>query len=68
MPPHFIPELYYKERKINYRYAVETDDKTVVEKDIKDNSIFPIESHCLFYGAGNSWKWIIIDVSKQQTV
>ena len=63
LPSHLIPEWYYKDRFIpEYRYAVEADNKELIEQDLQENAILPSKSHYLIYGTGgSSTKWIIID-------
>lgn len=58
---HFIPDWYYKDQfKPEYKYAVEADAKELIEEDLKDNSILPLNSYYLIYNTKLS-KWIIID-------
>lgn len=58
---HFIPERYYKNRFVpEYKYIVKVENKELIEKDLKVNSILPPECHYLLYDTGFS-KWIIID-------
>ena len=43
LPLHFIPEWYYEDQFIpEYRFAVEADNKEVIEEDLKANSIMPL--------------------------
>lgn len=61
LPSHFIPEWYYKNHFVpEYSYAVEAEDKELIEEDLKVNSILPPQCHYLLYGSGFS-EWIIID-------
>lgn len=59
LPLHFIPKWYYENQFIpEYRYAIEADDKEIIEEELRTNSILPLKSHYLIYGTD---KWIIID-------
>lgn len=50
LPLHFIPEWYYEDQFIpEYRFAVEADNKEVIEEDLKANSIMPLNYHYLLY-------------------
>lgn len=62
LPLHFIPEWYYKDRFVpEYRYAVEADNKGVIEADLKNNSILPLDYHYMLYrGEDSSLRWIAI--------
>lgn len=61
LPLHFIPERYYKKRFApQYKYAVESEKKELIEEDLKVNSILPRECYYLIYGTGFT-KWMIID-------
>lgn len=58
--PHFIPEWFYKELSLpEYRYAVEADNKELIEEDLEANSILPLDYHYLIYGDGKEGlKWV----------
>jgi hypothetical protein len=46
MPQHFIPDTYYKRFPLpEYRYAVDAENKSLIEEDLKVNSILPKEYH-----------------------
>lgn len=62
LPLHFIPEWYYKDQFIpKYRFAVEADNKEIIEEDLKANSIMPLDYHYLLYrGDNNLVKWVAI--------
>lgn len=46
LPLHFIPDAYYKRIPLpEYRYAVEAENKLLIEEDLKVNSILPKEYH-----------------------
>ena len=62
LPMHFISEAYYKDRFLpTYRYAAEADNKELIENDLKENSILPLDYHYLYYrGEDSLLKWIAI--------
>lgn len=61
LPKHFIPETFYKDRFLpKYRYAVKADDMTVIEEDLRNNSILPLGYHYIYYGSGEGPKWVVI--------
>ncbi len=46
LPLHLVPETYYKKIPLpQYRYAVEAENKSLIEEDLKVNSILPKEYH-----------------------
>ena len=46
LPLHLVPETYYKKIPLpQYRYAVEAENKSLIEEDLKANSILPKEYH-----------------------
>ena len=46
LPLHFIPDAYYKRIPLpEYRYAVDAENKSLIEEDLKVNSILPKEYH-----------------------
>lgn len=61
LPKHFIPEVFYKDKFLpEYRYAVEADNKEVLEEDLRNNSILPLDYHYLYYGNSEGLKWFAI--------
>lgn len=62
LPKHFIPETFYKNKFLpKYRYAVEADNKEVIEEDLNNNSILPLDYHYMLYrGEDSSLRWIAI--------
>lgn len=62
LPMHFISEAYYKDRFLfQYRYAAEADDKELIENDLEEHSILPLDYHYLYYrGEDTHLKWIVI--------
>lgn len=66
LPKHFIPETFYKNKFLpKYRYAVEADNKEVIEEDLNNNSILPLDYHYMLYrGEDSSLRWIAIKDDK----
>lgn len=61
LPKHFIPEAFYKDKFLpKYRYAVEADNKEVIEEDLKNNSILPLDYHYFYYAHSEGPKWLAI--------
>lgn len=62
LPLHFIPEWYYKDKSIpEYKYAIEADNKGIIEEDLKSNPIMPLNYHYLLYrNNDNFMAWIAI--------
>lgn len=64
LPSHLIPKWYYEEQPLPmYRYAVEADNKAVVEEDLKTYPILPLDYHYLLYSGFDEeylGKWIAI--------
>lgn len=62
LPKHFIPETFYKNEFLpKYRYTVEADNKEVIEEDLKNNSVLPLDYHYMLYrGEDSSLRWIAI--------
>lgn len=61
LPKHFIPEAFYKDKFLpTYKYAVEADNKEVIEEDLKNNSILPLDYHYFYYGNSEGPKWLAI--------
>lgn len=66
LPKHFIPETFYKNKFLpKYRYVVEADNKEVIEEDLNNNSILPLDYHYMLYrGEDSSLRWIAIKDDK----
>lgn len=66
LPLHFIPEWFYEEHVLpKYKYAVEADQKEVIETDLKENSIIPLGYHYLIYrGRDALVRWFAIKDDK----
>ena len=62
LPLHFIPKTYYDNIPLpQYRYAVEADNKELIEQDLEDNSLIPLDYHDMLYrGEDNFLKWIAL--------
>ena len=66
LPLHFIPEWFYEEHVLpKYKYAVEADKKEVIETDLKESSIIPLDYHYLLYRGGDALlRWFAIKDDK----
>ena len=66
LPKHFIPETFYKNKFLpKYRYPVEADNKEVIEENLNNNSILPLDYHYMLYrGEDSSLRWIAIKDDK----
>lgn len=66
LPQHFIPEAYYKNIPLpEYRYAVEAENKSLIEEDLRANSILPTKYHYMLCHSGEGFlKWIGIQDEK----
>lgn len=62
LPLHLIPKAYYDNIPLpQYRYAVEADNKELIEQDLKDNSLIPLDYHDMLYrGEDATLKWIAL--------
>lgn len=60
LPQHCIPETYYKDIPLpQYQYAVEAENKSLVEEDLKANSILPTKYHYMLCRNGEGYlKWM----------
>lgn len=60
LPLHFIPDAYYKRFPLpEYRYAVEAENKSPIEEDLKANSILPKEYHYMLYSNIDGYRKLI---------
>lgn len=60
LPLHFIPDTYYKRFPLpEYRYAVEAENKSLIEEDLKANSILPKEYHYMIYSNIDGYRKLI---------
>ena len=62
LPLHFIPEAFYENTSLpQYRYAADADNKELIEQDLKDNSLIPLDYHDMLYrGEDATLKWIAL--------
>lgn len=60
LPLHFIPDAYYKRIPLpEYRYAVEAENKSPIEEDLKANSLLPTKYHYMLCHSGEGYlKWM----------
>lgn len=60
LPLHLVPETYYKHIPLpRYRYAVEAENKSLIEDDLKTSTLLPLDCHYLYYSSeGDFLKWI----------
>ena len=62
LPLHLIPKAYYDNIPLpQYRYAVEADNKELIEQDLENNPLIPLDYHDMLYrGEDNFLKWIAL--------
>lgn len=62
VPLHFIPKAYYDNVPLpQYRYAVNADNKELIEQDLKDLSLIPLDYHNMVYRGEDSFlRWIAL--------
>lgn len=60
LPIHLVPDTYYKRIPFTqYRYVVKADNKSLIEDDLKMNTLLPLDYHFLYYNStGGFLKWI----------
>lgn len=60
LPLHFIPDAYYKRIPLpEYRYAVDAENKLLIEEDLKANSLLPTKYHYMLCHSGEGYlKWM----------
>lgn len=60
LPIHLVPDTYYKRIPFTqYRYVVEAENKSLIEDDLKMNTLLPLDYHFLYYNStGGLLKWI----------
>ena len=60
LPLHFIPDAYYKRFPLpECRYAVEAENKSLIEEDLKVNSILPKKYHYMLYSSIDGYRKLI---------
>ena len=62
LPEHLLPQQYYENETFvpEYRFAVEAEQKELIEKDLKENPPFMVGANVIVYGEGLS-RWIALD-------
>ena len=62
VPEHLLPKQYYENETFvpEYRFAVEAEQKELIEKDLKENPPFMVGANVIIYGEGLS-RWIALD-------
>ncbi|WP_290539961.1 DUF4377 domain-containing protein [Alistipes sp.] len=62
VPEHLLPKQYYENETFvpEYRFAVEAEQKELIEKDLKENLPFMVGASVIAYGRGWS-RWIALD-------
>lgn len=62
LPLHLIPKAYYDNIPLpQYRYAVEADNKELIEQDLENNSLIPLDYHDMLYRSEDAiLKWIAL--------
>ena len=62
VPEHLLPRQYYENDTFvpEYRFAVEAEQKELIEKDLKENPPFMVGTNVIVYGEGLS-RWIALD-------
>ena len=62
VPEHLLPQQYYENETFvpEYRFAVEAEQKELIEKNLKENPPFMVGANVIVYGEGLS-RWIALD-------
>ena len=62
VPEHLLPQQYYENEAFvpEYRFAVEAEQKELIEKDLKETPPFMVGANVIVYGEGLS-RWIALD-------
>lgn len=62
VPEHLLPKQYYENETFvpEYRFAVEAEQKELIEKNLKENPPFMASANVIIYGEGLS-RWIALD-------
>ena len=63
LPNHFIPKWFYEKNQYvpEYRFAVDAEQKELIEKDLKENPPMLATCHVMLYHRVEKWKWLAID-------
>lgn len=60
LPLHLVPETYYKRIPLpEYRYKVKAENKSLIEEDLKANSILPKEYNYMLYRSKDGYMKLI---------
>ena len=61
LPNHFIPKWFYEKNQYvpEYRFAVDAEQKELIEKDLKENPPILATNHVMLYHRAE--KWLAID-------
>lgn len=62
IPAHFIPATYYDAVPLpQYRYVADATEEGLIEKDLKENPLIPLDYHCMLYRDGNNFlRWMAL--------
>ena len=63
VPEHLLPKQYYENETFvpEYRFAVEAEQKELIEKDLKENPPFMVGDNVIVYGKPAFQRWIALD-------
>lgn len=64
VPEHLLPKQYYENETFvpEYRFAVEAEQKELIEKDLKENPPFMVGTNVIVYGKKTRFqRWIVLD-------
>ena len=64
VPEHLLPRQYYENETFvpEYRFAVEAEQKELIEKDLKENPPFMVGANVILYGKTPRFqRWITLD-------
>ena len=63
VPEHLLPKQYYENETFvpEYRFAVEAEQKELIEKDLKETPPFMVGSNVIVYGKPAFQRWIALD-------
>lgn len=61
LPLHFVPAWFYMHFLPEYRYAVEADNKAIIEKELKTVTVLPLDYHYMLYrNADGFMNWFAV--------
>ena len=64
VPEHLLPKQYYENETFvpEYRFAVEAEQKELIERDLKENPPFMVGANVIVYGIKPAFqRWIALD-------